>query len=176
MPPEVSYLADANIDDALDEELRGLLTQCFTKPQDVIFQTQRYFKEPYADRWVIRDTSGSLRAHVGVHRKQVETRTAQFRIGGICEVCVHPDFRGQGYVREMLRGIHAWQVSQGLTFSVLFGNPQVYGSSGYREKTNLLYQPEGGGWEGAEPLSALVCPVTETPWPEEPVFLFGPKF
>ena len=42
----VEYLPDSSVDDALDEEIRGLLTTCFTKPKDVVFKEQRYFFEP----------------------------------------------------------------------------------------------------------------------------------
>ena len=50
MKPEIEYLSDERVDDALDLEIRGLLTTCFTKPQDVVFKDRRYFREPYPHR------------------------------------------------------------------------------------------------------------------------------
>ena len=101
MNPKIEYLPDNSVTDALDLELRGLLTTCFTKPQDVVFKYRRFFREPYPHRWVIRDENDAIVAHIGVHEKQVETECSTYRIGGISEVCVHPNYRGKGYVRMM---------------------------------------------------------------------------
>ena len=39
------YLLDDEVTQELDAKLRALLSTCFTKEQDKIFQTQRYFNE-----------------------------------------------------------------------------------------------------------------------------------
>lgn len=173
MKPEVEYLPDDSVDRTLDEELRGLLTTCFTKAQDVVFKDRRYFREPYPNRWVIRDGRGALVAHIGVHEKEVETGGTTFRIGGICEVCVLPAYRGRGYVRAMLESAHDWLTARGFVFAVLFGNPRVYGSSGYVQVTNLFH---GGEEEGWKQVNAMVRELAGTPWPSEEVHLPGPKF
>ncbi len=173
MEPLVTYLSDVGVDASLDQEIRDLLTACFTKPQDAVFQTRRYFKEPYPHRWVIRSESGLLAAHVGLHEKMVEAGGRTFRIGGIAEVCVHPQARGKGYVRIMLREIDAWQARQGFAFSMLFGDPKVYGSSGYVEVGNLVYGGEDEGWT---PVPGMIKPLTQTPWPTGQVKLYGLKF
>ena len=173
MNPEVGYLADKNIDEAGDRELRGLLTTCFTKPQDVVFKTQRYFREPYHHRWIIRNEQGALIAHIGVHEKRIEAEGRSFRIGGICEVCVHPQDRGRGYVRSMLACVHAWLSEQGFPFAVLFGDPRVYGSSGYSVVDNLHLNEDGKGWE---PVKAMMKEMLETRWPQGDVHLIGPQF
>jgi predicted acetyltransferase len=170
--PKIEYLPDASIDDKLDAELRGLLTTCFRKPEDVIFETQRYFKEPYPHRWVIRDDEGALVAHVGVHVKKVEAEGVEYPIGGICEVCVHPDYRGRGYVRAMLVRIHEWMPGQNFVFSMLFGHPSIYCSSGYREIPNLF----NGGADGWQNVKSMILELTDTPWPDGEVHLPGPKF
>lgn len=177
MLPEIRYQADETFTAEDDQQLRNLLTTCFTKPQDAIFQTQRYFREPYPHRWVIPGPAPQLWAHVGLHLKEVRTATQIFPIGGICEVCVHPEVRGRGYVREMLKEVHAWEEAAGLPFSLLFGEPAVYQSSGYREVRNVVYHPQGGGWdEAVVPLPVMVRTLGAHVWPEEPVFLPGPKF
>ena len=101
MKPRVDYLSDDEVDEALDAEIRGLLTTCFTKPQDVVFRDRRYFIDPYPHRWVIRDPRARMVAHSGVHEKQLEAGGRVVAIGGIAEVCVHPDWRGNGYVAPM---------------------------------------------------------------------------
>ena len=173
MKPSVTYISDVGVEAAQDREIRDLLTTCFTKPEDVCFKTRRYFKEPYPHRWVIRNASGGLAAHVGLHEKMVESDGRTFRIGGIAEVCVHPEARGKGYVRAMLRKIDAWQARQGFSFSMLFGDPQVYGSSGYVEVGNLVYGGEDKGWT---PATGMIKPLAQTPWPTGQVKLYGLKF
>ena len=99
MNPKIEYLPDNTVTESLDHELRGLLTTCFTKPQDVVFR----------DRWVIRDESNAIVARIGVHEKQVEAEDRTYCI----VVCVHPIYRGKGYVRMMLKCIHAWLSKHG---------------------------------------------------------------
>ena len=173
MKTEIEYLLDSSIDNAGDLEIRGLLTTCFTKPQDVVFKDRRYFLEPYPHRWVIRDRNGVLVAHIGVHEKQIQAEDTMFRVGGICEVCVRPDSRGKGCVRIMLKHIHAWLSEHGFVFAILFGDPLVYGSSGYVEVTNLF---NGGGNKGWLAASGMVRELCEKPWPNGKVYMPGPKF
>ena len=174
---EVEYLADASVDAPLDAQIRGLLTLCFTKPQDIVFKDHRYFREPYPHRWVIRDTQETISAHVGVHEKTVEASGRTFPIGGIAEVCVHPEFRGRGYVKRMLACVHDWLIRHDFDFAVLFGKPDVYLSSGYIEVNNLIHDDvtaEGENCTSQSP--AMVRPLSDTPWPDGQVYLPGPKF
>ena len=170
---EVTYLSDDSIDDAGDQELRDLLSTCFTKPQDVVFKDRRYFREPYKHRWVIRGESGDLVAHVGVHDKSIEADGKTFRIGGICEVCVHPDYRGRGYVKVMLACAHAWMSEHEVPFSVLFGAQRVYGSSGYCQVDNMLSNEAGKGWK---PIKGMMKEILDLSWPIGEVHLIGLKF
>jgi hypothetical protein len=174
---EVEYLPDSSVDASLDAELRNLLTLCFTKPEDVVFKTQRYFHEPYPHRWVIRDTHGSIIAHAGVHEKTVEAGAHTFRIGGIAEVCVHPDFRGRGYVKKMLACVHDWLIRHEFEFAILFGKPDVYTSSSYVEVNNLIHDDVTSDGENCTSQSpAMVRQLSDTPWPAGQAYLPGPKF
>jgi predicted acetyltransferase len=173
MKPEILYLADDSIDEVGDRELRDLLTTCFRKPQDHVFETRRYFKEPYKHRWVIRSEQGALVAHVGVHDKMIEAEGKSFRIGGICEVCVHPDYRGRRYVKAMLDCIHIWLSDNQFQFSLLFGDPKVYGSSGYVELDNLYVNEDGKGWK---PVKGMMKQIMDKSWPDSDVQLVGIKF
>jgi len=173
MDSNVQYLPDNSIDDALDAEIRGLLTTCFTKPEDSVFRTRRHFVEPYPHRWIIRDPQDRLVAHIGVHEKSAEVDGRKLRIGGIAEVCVHPDYRGRGYVKAMLACAHDWMRRNGFTFSVLYGDLNVYGSSGYVEVRNLAYSGDEQGWH---PTSGMVLALTDEPWPTSQVRIPGKKF
>ncbi len=171
------YLADASVDAAMDEKIRALLTTCFTGPQDAVFQTRRYFHDPYPHRWIVRDERGNLAAHVGVHERRVVADGKPRRIVGIAEVSVHPDHRGRGHVRAILREVHAWAARQGFEFSVLFGNPEVYGSSGYTSVGNLFVGfPGPDGQIAPKQTPAMVRPLAQAPWPKGDVLLEGAIF
>jgi len=175
--PQVEYLPDASVDASLDAELRTLLTTCFTKPQDVVFRDRRYFYEPYPHRWVMRDAKRSIIAHAGVHQKAVEADGCRIRIGGLAEVCVHPEFRGKGFVKAMLACIHDWLIRREFDFAVLFGEPSIYQSSGYVEVNNLFHDEVTATGEKCKAQSpAMVKELAGTPWPATEVYLPGPKF
>jgi len=174
---EIEYLADDTVSSELDGQLRALLVCCFTKPEDHVFKERRYFREPYPHRWVIRNAQGIPVAHVGVHEKQVRAGGHNYKIGGIAEVCVHPDFRGRGLVKDMLRTIHAWLRDREFSYAVLMGDPGVYGSSGYVPVDNLFSDDVGNAVGAPTPLtSAMVYSLTANPWPEGDVLLNGPGF
>ena len=172
MKPRVEYLPDASVDDVTDEVLRTLLSACFTKPQDVVFKDRRYFHEPYPHRWIVRD-GAAIVAHVGAHEKHFEFKGLSCRVGGIAEVCVHSNYRGRGYVRIMLPVVHEYLADHGFVFAVLFGEPGVYGSSGYKQVPNLF---TGGEKEGWTQITGMVKELSTTPWPSGKVFMSGPEF
>ena len=173
LQPPVEYLPDESVDPELDEQLRNLLTTSYPEPDNAPFFERRYFREPYRHRWVIRDPDGALVAHSGAHEKTVQAGGARYAIGGIAEVCVHPAYRGRGYVHLMLGDVHRWLAERGFCFAVLFGDPRIYSSSGYLRVTNLSC---GADRQGAERADAMVRPLGDLAWPEGAVFLAGPTF
>lgn len=170
-PVEIHYLRDADVDDALDRELRALLSTCFTKPQDHVFRERRYFNTPPAHRWIIRDeATGLLVAHLAVHDRVVMTDNGDRPAGGIAEVCVHPTHQGRGYLRRLVATAHDWMTANGYAYSVLYGEPRYYASSGYVSAPNLEIDVRG---EDGSPVrgpvgGALVAPLAATPWPTGP--------
>lgn len=171
---QIEHFKDWEVEVGLDAQLRKLLSVCFTKPRDAIFQTQRFFVEPPPYRWIIRHDDSSLAAHAACHLKALKCGDAIFWCGAIAEVCVHPDFRGRGYVRALLADVHKWLKKSEIPFGVLFGNPLVYSSSGYRLVLNLW---SDGGAPEHEPKDrtafAMTKSLTAKPWPEEKVVLLG---
>ena len=177
MQASVTHVADETIDAAMDAELRGLLTTCFIGPHDDVFRTRRYFREPYRNRWIIRNDRGVLVAHAGVHEKRVEADGRIYLIGGVAEVCVHPAYRGRGYVRLLMQALDEWMASRGFHFAVLFGRREVYESSGYVQVQDLTHDAvENGKPAGRKSVTAMVKPLGATPWPLGPVHLPGPTF
>lgn len=67
---------DRDVSDALDHELRALLSACFTDPdEDQVFSYRRYWKEPPAYRWIMRNSGGDLIAHPGLEGMGFEFAT-----------------------------------------------------------------------------------------------------
>jgi GNAT superfamily N-acetyltransferase len=175
--PSIEYLPDAAVDPLLDENLRKLLCLCFTKPGDVVFKERRYFHEPPAHRWLMRDTTGMAIAHIAVHEKHVVVDHKKYPIGGIAEVCVHPDHRGKGYIKRILAAIEVWLRFQKIDYTVLFGNPKIYASSGYQPVTNLFHDAKDGeGKPCFEYAQAMIKPLTTQRWFTPEVYLPGLTF
>ena len=131
------YVTDSNVSEALDLKLRILLSICFVQSQDAeIFSKQRYYNEMPQHRYMLWERD-ELVAHIAVHEKEVLINGKPSAICGIAEVCVHPAHRNQGLVKHLLEKVQLDRINQGDVFSVLFGDEEVYGSSGYRCVDNL---------------------------------------
>lgn len=166
------YLLDDDVTPALDAKLRTLLATCFTKEQDKIFRTQRYFQEMPRHRYLIWDDT-QLAAHIAVHEKQVMIDDQSFPISGIAEVCVQPEYRGKGLVKMLLKVIHQDALERGDAFSVLFGRTQVYQSSGYQPTDNLKVEVKPREWMSTEDTMVLSLNII---WPQQAVHLVGYPF
>ena len=179
MPEQTSanlfYLPDHRVDASLDLELRGLLSVCFTKPQDVVFRERRYFHEQPAHRWLARDPEGRLVGHIAVHEKRVESAEGVFRAGGVAEVCVHPDARGQNLAMRLLEVVHAGMAERGFAYSMLFGDRSIYEACGYFKPGNAFTGPgPDGAWVPAPDLKVKL--TSGHAWPTGEVRVPGPTF
>jgi predicted N-acetyltransferase YhbS len=176
LPP--TYIADADVDESLDRELRELLSQNFTGAEDTVFKHRRYFNEPAAHRWIVRGTDGVLAAHLAVHDKAFQLDHETLPFGGIAEVCVRPEFRGQKLVKHLLAEAHVWLTAQKVPFASLFGDPQYYGSSGYIPVTNVCHEvaDEQGRIQRKPAAHFLVASLSPRPWPTGEIFLPGKPF
>ena len=174
----IQFLEDAAVDAVLDRQLRELLSLCFTKPCDAVFRDRRYFHEPPRWRWFVRGVAGELIAHIAVHDKQIGTAAGELRMAGIAEVCVHPQYRGRGLVRDLLATAHAWLAAQGIPVAMLFGDKKHYASSGYRNISNPIRHrnSETGVWITEPSDWAMVKPLGNLDWPAGVVDLRGPTF
>lgn len=115
--------------------------------------------DPEALAWsYVIEEGGQLVAHVGVYPIEVIADGVPLRIGGIGQVCTHPQARGKGYMSTLLRHSIDEMRARGYHLSWLGGDRQRY---------NTL------GWERAAPGYTLVWSRRSlerqqvAPWPIE---------
>jgi predicted N-acetyltransferase YhbS len=171
----IIHRLDTEISAMEDHELRLLLLACF--PYETVLLARRYIREAPAHRWLVRSAAGELIAHAAAHDKVISVGGQELRVGGIAEVCVAHPFRGRGLVGKMLGKAHDWMGREGIPFAMLFGQPKVYGSSGYAAIENPI-QTENAMIQQWNPFKgkAMVRAIAGRAWPEGVVDLRGPTF
>jgi hypothetical protein len=169
------YRPDAAITEDDDRRLRKLLVSCFA--YNPYFRFRRFHLERPGHHWLARNGSGQIVAHAAVHEKILGTTRGEIRVGGIADVCVAADHRGLGLVKTVLDKIHSWMAARETPFSMLFGQPRVYASSGYVVIKNALrasntvarlWMPIKG--------KPMIKSLTDIPWPNCSIDLRGPTF
>jgi len=63
MLPPIEYIPDSEVNAVLDEQLRALLSTCFTGPHNERFKRQRFF-DPARNEWCVRPDSAALVARL----------------------------------------------------------------------------------------------------------------
>ena len=164
--PAVEYIEDKDIDSKTDYQLRHLLCTSFTGQQHWVFAQHRYFSIPYPRRWVMRNKKGQLIAQVGLHDKTLTINGTTLKAGGVGDVCVHPDYRGRGYIRIILKTVHNWMQENEYSFSILWGKVSVYQSSGYTNIDNI-YKNGEDDCEPEKIEGTMVKQISTKEWPKE---------
>lgn len=171
----IIFRLDADISATEDGELRRLLRACF--PYETALITRRYVRQAPAYRWLVRNPSGELIAHLAAHDKIITVAGQKIRIAGIAEVCVASTHRGRGLVHRMLATAHAFLGAQCIPFAMLFGHPHVYTSSGYTVIANTIHCTTPI-LQHVNPFKGrpMVHRLGAEPWPQGPIDLRGPTF
>lgn len=177
MNPAIVYRPDCLLTPAEDASLRALFAVCF-KRELAYLEHQRFFRELPSHRWMVYNAENNVIAHIAVYDKVLGTLNGLLPVAGVAEVCVHPDYRGQGLARAILVEVHAWARAQGFAFTMLFGARGIYGGSGYVPVDNPIrsLNYKTGEWETEPVECAMVCPLSEIEWPQGEIDLRGPGF
>lgn len=169
----IQYLRDADVTDALDQKIRDLLSTCFVKNQDAeIFKRQRCYYEMPAHRYLLWQQD-NLIGHIAVHDKKILIDDIEHSISGIAEVCVAPQFRKQGAVKAILKKVHQDRIDYGDAYAILFGDSEIYASSGYCLVNNLKALNHNKEWNTTG--HTMVYALTKN-WPTSSVKLIGIPF
>ncbi len=185
----IEYVPDSHVTPTLDRALISLLSTCFTKPGDEVFRERRYFHELPEHRFLMPATpetsvEDGIAAHLAIHDRAVSTTVGVLPCGGVAEVAVAPEHRRRGLVWRLLEEAHAWLSRHRYEFAILFGDPAVYGSSGYHAARNPIYYRDAETGEcrcrrfGTSPGSEafMYRSISGGVWPSGPIDLQGYKF
>lgn len=111
----------------LDRAIRRALCICFPKDAHVFSNTRAWHGCAPAWSVLLEDASGNLLAHVGIVDRTVSASRQSYRIGGIQNVFVMPDARGQGLAERVMTAAQAVMHCQGLDAGLLFCIPRLLG-------------------------------------------------
>ncbi|MBQ6021170.1 MAG: GNAT family N-acetyltransferase [Clostridia bacterium] len=75
--------------------------------------------------------NGRIRAAIGIFYQQLSVCGDLLKVGGVGNVCVHPDARGKGYMQKALGAVAEEMKHNGTDFSFLDGHRQRYAYFGY---------------------------------------------
>lgn len=172
---QVKYIKDQKVSRELDQKLRDSLYKCF--PRREIFKHQRYYKEMPQHRWYLEDKNKII-AHVAVHEKEILNKQKLIKIGGVAEVFVLPDYRKMGLAKLLLEKAHQWMENNKIPFSMLFGKPKIYRSSGYFVIENEIryFDYQEKKWHCEKIPDAMAKLITGKKWPDGKIDIQGPTF
>jgi len=129
-------------------EIRGLREDEFGVHDELIYESYKeYDREGHEDRWWshiathdpyyepeqtrVMLVDGEMVASVSNYLREMYCAGRHAKISAIGSVATHPNHRRKGYVRQVLAESRQWMLDSGFDFSFLFGDQDVYGSSGW---------------------------------------------
>ena len=115
------------------DEMYDLLDRSYAKQNREFFK-QRTENDPSFSLELNRvlEVDGALVARIGIHDRKMYFQGEALRVGAIGGVCTDPAHRGKGYVKMLLEDCTQWMKKSGFDLSLLFGEPAIYGGSGWQ--------------------------------------------
>jgi predicted N-acetyltransferase YhbS len=176
----IATTLERNLTDAHAEEIRALQQAAF--PQTEEFRTQRHWHTPIAadDCWVGARVEGRLIGSVCVMFRTVSTAIGDLRIGGIGNVCSHPDARGLGAAKACMRAAGAI-IEATCDFGLLGCGDVVlafYAGLGWSKIDNEVIWTDADGHRQAHDPNVMILPGTRplAQWPDGTIDLNGPNW
>ncbi|MHC4563123.1 MAG: GNAT family N-acetyltransferase [Planctomycetota bacterium] len=166
------------------EEIRRLQQAAF--PGTPEFPTQRWWHTPVDEneRWLGARVDGELIGSVRLLFRTIITTGGERAIGGIGNVCSHPDHRGQGAAAACMQAA-GQEIAREADFGILFcGEPvrTFYERLGWQVVDNELYvRPAGAAGERVRSTGhgyAMIRPgrLPVEQWPTGEIDLNGPDW
>lgn len=112
------------------EALEILALQHAAFPGTAEFVTQRWYHTPLSpdELWFFMRQGGRMAASVRVVHRTISIGAASFRVAGIANVGSHPDVRGSGVGKAVMRAVGEYIArAAALDFGLLFTGETIYG-------------------------------------------------
>jgi predicted acetyltransferase len=87
----------------------------------------------------VAELDGSLVSYMRAAPRTIWIGPAELQMGGIAEVCTHPDYRKRGIASRLLEDIVVLMKDGGYPVSMLYGNPAFYGKIGW-ERCSIVHE------------------------------------
>ncbi len=122
--------------------------------------------DPYFDLDLNRvlEVDGKLAARIGIYDRRMFFNGRTLRVGAIGGVCTAPEYRGRGYARQLLEDSTQRMRECGFDVSLLFGEPAIYGKSGWQTLSAFGMATNFALAAGAPPTAREGDPVRDADW------------
>ena len=176
---ETHIIAESQIDALLDERIRNTLCRCFPAARDTFSVSRAWHGSSPAWTVLTIAADDAIAGHVGIVDRTIQAADKHLRVGGIQNVCVTPEHRGQGLLDRILTRTLCHIFDEGMDAGLLFCTEalvKVYARYGWRllEGASVCRITENG--DGAPLPSgsvAMWAPVYLNVWPAGPIHLAG---
>ncbi|KKN73740.1 hypothetical protein LCGC14_0397860 [marine sediment metagenome] len=181
---DVTCTIECDLSDRMAEDIRQLQQAAFPTAEE--FLTQRWWHTPLSDneRWVGARTGDKLIGSVRLLFRTITTPAGELVVGGLGNVCSHPDCRGQGVASACMRAA-AEVIEREADFGFLFCGETVrdfYAKLGWQTVSNVFWMLEGGS-DGPRVSDtphgyAMIHPGRQSmdDWPKGEIDLNGPDW
>jgi len=184
---DVTCTPERDLSDSQAREIIDLQHAAFVETPEFAHQRWYHTRPADEDLWfTVGDGSGKLVGSVRLVHRRIGTNGGERVVGGIANVCSHPDVRGRGAARAALRAAQDYIAGGGqIDYGMLFCGPTVrgfYAKLGWHEIDNgLVYIDPAGRRQTSEPDSTgctmlLAGRQTVEQWPEGEIDLNGPDW
>jgi hypothetical protein len=147
---EVRELSESELTAEMDRQILELQQLAF--PQTVEFKTQRWWHTPARpeDRWFLVFEGPRLIGSVRVVHRTIATSGGPRLIGGVANVCSHPEARGSGAAKAAMRATAAY-IGRSADFGLLGCGTKVHGfyaGLGWADMTDTVSMIHADGHHG----------------------------
>ena len=174
---EIEQVAEYELGEKAREEVRCLLEKAFSSYP----QKDAYWQQLPTFRLLARREK-ELLGHLAVEYRRVRVGTEHFRIFGIADLCVHPDFSGSGVGGRLITQLQELAPGYQARFLLTFASrPDFYLKNGFEEVQThcrwlMIHQGVTMGVMQRKLSGVMVKALDATPWPAGALDLLGPIF
>jgi GNAT superfamily N-acetyltransferase len=172
---DINFIPQDKLTEVEKTEIRVLLALAF-KDDPV---TDLEWAKPHFN-FIARRQGGTLVSYTGLVWRRILVGGQAVTVGGIGGVATHPDHRGQGYARQLLKTAADYMRQDGrYEFALLFcydAKVSYYTGLGYELINNEPFYILSRGKRLKYTDNRLMMPLTHRAWPSGEVDLLGPPW